>query len=603
MDKNIGFGGLEALYGNDYHVHGFSEENGKIIIHIKSNKTEDICPVCNEVSKSRHSTYTSEIQETPIRNMQTWLHVSAYKFECGNPECEVKVFTESLTFTGSSQVRTHELTLMALATACNLGNETASQVLSSLGVKMSNDTIMRLYEELDIKDDPYIEEIGIDDVSNRKGQTYFTVIYDLNTHRLLAMLEGRDGEPLKEWLRGHNRVRLVARDRASAYASAVSEILPDAVQVADRFHLIKNILDRVKEIVNSAMPNKIFIADGKIIEEPPKKEATGPEVDLEMLSQIHYDNSPPVGDDGAEIQFDGKNRDLASAQYKAQAESRKAKQQLIRDIQKYYDENQVKSLKWLAAKFGVSTFTVKKYLSMSTQEIEAMDSPKEYKKQKTLMDDYKNIIFKMLTDNAAIDVIFAYVCQCGYNGNPTTLLNYIAKVKKNNFPEQKSAHPMQMLQLHYPKGVEVVSRGSLIRYILTCNPKTPLNAKVGEIIISIKEKFPVLAYAGNAFHSFHSIIMGDSTEALDGFLKEYENSEFKPFCDGIKKDIAHVKNAISLSVSSGFVEGLNNKFKLLKRSLYGRSMFVNLFRKCMLAFAPKNDPAFSIRELLLGQAL
>jgi transposase len=93
--------------------------------------------------------------------------------------------------------------------------------------------------------------------------------------------------------------------------------------------------------------------------------------------------------------------------------------------------------------------------------------------------------------------------------------------------------------------------------------------------------------------------MGNSTDALDGFLKEYGESGFKSFCDGIEKDIAPVKNAISLPVSSGLVEGCNNKFKLIKRSLYGRSGFVNLRQKCMLAFAMK-DPKFNLRAMTSG---
>ena len=602
MNKEIGFEGLQGLFGDDYLVRGLTQENARIIIHIKSNKTSDVCPICGEASTGIHSTYTREIQDTPMRNMQTWLHVSVHKFDCLNPQCEVKVFAEALPFAGCSQVRTHELTLMALATACNLGNETASQVLTSFGVRMSNDTIMRLYDELDIKDDPNVEEIGIDDVSNRKGQSYFTVIYDLKTHRLLAMLEGRDGEPLKEWLKKHNRVRLVARDRDTAYASAVSEILPEAVQVADRFHLIKNMLDRVKDVINAAMPSEVCVYNGEVLERPPKKEVLGPVVDMTLISGLQYDNSPPVGEDGQVILFDSKNRDLDRLQYKAQAESRKIKQQLIRNIRKYKNENLGASLKELAAIFEISMPTVKKYLKMTGEEIDAMDSPLNYKKRETVMDNFINIIFKMHQDNMAADIIFAYVRHCGFNGNSSTLADYIEKVKRNNFPEREVLHHLHMMQFRYPEGVEGVSRGALLKYILTCNPKTQLNAKVGEVIGLVKEKFPVLAEAGRAFQSFHSIIMGDSPEALDEFLEAYSDSVYKPLCDSIKKDIAPVKYAISLPVSSGFVEGLNNKFKLLKRSLYGRSKFVNLYKKCMLAFAPKDDPAFSVRELLFGQA-
>ena len=602
MNIDIGFAGLQNLFGDDYTICDIEQGNGKITIHIKSHKCEDICPVCGELSSSVHSTYNRDIQDTPIRNIQVWIHITAHKFECLNPQCVVKAFTEALSFAGCGQVRTYELTLMALEIACNLGNETASQVLASLGVKMSNDTITRIYEGLDFKDDPFVEEIGIDDVSNRKGQTYFTVIYELNTHRMLALLEGRDGKALKEWLRKHNRIRLVARDRDSAYASAVSEVFPHAVQVADRFHLIKNILDRAKEIVKTVVPDKVFFAGGEVIDKQYEKEASGPIVDSDLLSQMHYDNSPPVDEYGAEINFNSINHNTDSPQYKAQAESRKVKQQLIREMQKYRDENPAESLKGIAAKFGISAPAAKKYLKMTSQEIDAMNSPKKYKKRKSIMDDFSNIVFKMHCDNVASEVIHAYVCQCGFNGNLTTLSDYIETVKKNNFPERKTSHPLRLLQWDYPEGVDVVSRGGLLKYELTCNPKTPRNPKVGEIIDAARGKYPVLEEVGKAFQSFHSIIMGDSPDALDGFLKKYENSEFKPFCDGIKKDIAPVKNAISLPVSSGFVEGCNNKFKLLKRILYGRSKFVNLFKKCMLAFAPK-DPSFSLRELLLGQAL
>ncbi|MCD8104733.1 MAG: transposase [Lachnospiraceae bacterium] len=67
--------------------------------------------------------------------------------------------------------------------------------------------------------------------------------------------------------------------------------------------------------------------------------------------------------------------------------------------------------------------------------------------------------------------------------------------------------------------------------------------------------------------------------------------------NGLKKDIAPVKNAISLDVSSGFVEGNNNKFKLIKRIVYGRSKIVNLTKKCKLAFLIKTDD-FNLMDLI-----
>ena len=91
------------------------------------------------------------------------------------------------------------------------------------------------------------------------------------------------------------------------------------------------------------------------------------------------------------------------------------------------------------------------------------------------------------------------------------------------------------------------------------------------------------------FREFHAILMGNAPEKVDEFLEKYSVGELAGFCNGIKRDIAPVKNAISHPVSSGFVEGNNNKFKLLKRIVYGRSGLVNLEKKCKLAFLPNNE--------------
>ena len=71
--------------------------------------------------------------------------------------------------------------------------------------------------------------IGVDDFAFKKRHTYGTIIVDGATHKPVAILDGRDGSALKEWLARNKHVRPVTRDRASAYASAIQEILPDAM--------------------------------------------------------------------------------------------------------------------------------------------------------------------------------------------------------------------------------------------------------------------------------------------------------------------------------------------------------------------------------------
>lgn len=100
---------------------------------------------------------------------------------------------------------------------------------------------------------------GVDDFAFKKCHTYGTIIADEATHKPVAILDGRDGSTLKEWPAKNKHVKTVTRDRASAYASAIQEILPDAMQVADRFHLHQNLLETIKNTVNSIVPVDIKI--------------------------------------------------------------------------------------------------------------------------------------------------------------------------------------------------------------------------------------------------------------------------------------------------------------------------------------------------------
>lgn len=311
------------LLGENYFVYDHREDEDSLHLFVKSKPHGCKCPLCNQESHSLHATYERILQDTPIHCKQTFLHANVYKYDCENPSCSCSVFMEDLPFAKASQVRTDALNSLILGVSMFLSNEGASKVLSLLGVKVSNDTIQRLYDRIEFVDNPDVEEIGIDDVAIRKGQTYATAIYDLKDHHLIALLDGRDAETVKAWLKNHQKIRLVARDRASAYATAISAVLPDCVQVADRFHLLQNLLEHLKDIFKEEMPSTVYIKDGKVLDEAPEKVWKEKEPDHAILAALHYDNTPPKNPDGTERIYDKKRHDLASAQYKKQEENRK----------------------------------------------------------------------------------------------------------------------------------------------------------------------------------------------------------------------------------------------------------------------------------------
>lgn len=316
-------GDYSFLLDENHFVYNHEETENSIHIYIKSKPHKCCCPKCGRESRQLHATYERTLQDTPIHCKQTFFHTNVYKYECMNRECSCKVFMEKLPFAKSSQVRTDALNSLVLGVSMFLSNEGASKVLSLIGVQISNDTIQKLYDRIEFVDNPDVEEIGVDDVAIRKGQTYATAIYDLKDHHLIALLDGRDGKPLKEWLKNHKKVKLVARDRASAYASAISEVLPDCIQVADRFHLLQNLLDRLKDIFKEDIPSEIFIRDNQVLKKAPEKLRKEKVHAEEVLSSLHYDNSPPLNADGCETKFDNTRCKRNRPQFKKQAENRK----------------------------------------------------------------------------------------------------------------------------------------------------------------------------------------------------------------------------------------------------------------------------------------
>lgn len=223
---------------------------------------------------------------------------------------------------------------------------------------------------------------------------------------------------------------------------------------------------------------------------------------------------------------------------------------------------------------------------MSEVEIDALDHPNEYKKRKTMGDDYINIIYKMLRDGIIPEVILAYALKAGYQGDIEPMATRIRRMAKNNF--DMTLGQRWYLKYEYPSDITVIKRNKILKYITTRNPKTKKDEAIETNMEIIKKKYPIIDELEKSYISFHEILMGKDSSKLDGFIEEYKDSNIKTFIDGIKKDIAPVKNAISYETSSGFVEGNNNKFKLIKRILYGRSNLVNLFRKCYLPFLMNN---------------
>ena len=262
---------LKYFYPADLEIVDVCPGDHEIKINMIAHSKECICPKCGTISAHRHGTYERKIQDLPVFGKTTWLLVNAYEYQCDNPDCEVTTFSETVNGFLSYYSRMTErcadfICTLAMETSC----EGCSRICKAMNLKTSGDTVIRLLtKRYSLQGAAKCGSIiGVDDFAFKKRHTYGTIIVDEETHTPVAILDGRDGSAFKEWLFHNKQVKIVTRDRASAYASAIQEILPDALQIADRFHLHQNLLEAIRNTVNAVVPVNIRIPTDRSEEAP-----------------------------------------------------------------------------------------------------------------------------------------------------------------------------------------------------------------------------------------------------------------------------------------------------------------------------------------------
>lgn len=202
------------------------------------------------------------MQDLPILGKNVKIEIKAHEYNCINEDCDISTIAESFdgflnTYSRLTERCADFICTLALETSC----EGCSRICRALGINISGDTVIRLLiKRYEAFGEPDIGDvIGVDDFAYKKRNTYGTIIVDEKSHDPIALLDGRDGEALRAWLKNNKHVKVVTRDRASAYAKVISEELPDAMQIADRFHLHQNLLEAVKKALNQNLSATITI--------------------------------------------------------------------------------------------------------------------------------------------------------------------------------------------------------------------------------------------------------------------------------------------------------------------------------------------------------
>jgi transposase len=328
----------------------------------------------------------------------------------------------------------------------------------------------------------------------------------------------------------------VSRDGSPSYAAAVNNTHPGALQISDRFHLLKNLTDYAKQIMTRILSVKVEI--------PITSNSGCIKLDFPMKRYLMVE------------------KDYFMRRQEPNVEKRSKKIELVRSLwEKYY------SVKIISEETGICEASVRRYLNPDYSSVHVNTGTH----RESPLSRYHEEIITLLKRCCTYKEIEQEIKQKGYKGSLSAIKMFITRARRQ----------MQASWLKDPN-VGFVERQLLIK--LLYKPLEQVNISK-EQVAAVTEKYPDVGRIFDIVGSFKKVLFSKKAEQLDTWLEKATTlgmEEISSFVNGISKDINAVKNAIMYGDSNGLAEGSVNKLKVIKRIMYGRNNF-NLLRNKLLS--------------------
>ncbi len=236
------FSGLSVLVVEDV-----AEGGDAVVITARTPNVAVPCPVCGTPTAKVHGYHGRTVTDVPVDGRQVLVRLRVRRLVCQVLVCRRQTFREQVPgLLERHQRRTVRLAGQISQVARELCGRAAARLTDLLAVPVSRSTALRYLRRLPLPQQAVPRVIGVDDFALRRRHRYATIITDAETGRRVAVLPDREAATLESWLREHGSgVEVVCRDGSATYAEAVRRALPDAVQVSDRWHLWRNLCDKV----------------------------------------------------------------------------------------------------------------------------------------------------------------------------------------------------------------------------------------------------------------------------------------------------------------------------------------------------------------------
>jgi transposase len=504
------------------------------------------CPRCGTPSGSVHSRYRRTVADLPCQNRLVALRLLVRKFRCQHPGCEQRIFCERLPGLLAAHARTTaRLTDAHRAIGFALGGEAGARLADRLDMPTSPDTLLRRVKGAPEEPSGPVRFVGLDDWAWRKGHYYGTIVVDLERGRVIDLLPDRDQATAERWLREHPEVEVVSRDRWSAYAQAAANAAPGATQVADRWHLLKNLREAVERLI--------------------ERHARAIEAALPAMPP------PPTGDPGAAPQSPaaaapvGPKPSPSSEAPPARAARRGGRRQRAEQFDRARAlHRQGHSSRRIAKELGLSRTTVLGYLRRAS-----CPDWRPGRWRRSELDGHRDWIDGRIRGgctNAA--QLYRELRARGCRLGPAAVRKFVRKRFAAAGRQRGPAGAPQPPPPPRPSARQ-------LSFAWASRPDSRTAVEQARAA-ALRAAAPALAEGLDVADGFAALVRRQAGETLAEWLRRAEASpvpELRRFAQGVRRDEAAVRAAVTQLWSNGPVEGQVNRLKLIKRSMYGRAGF------------------------------
>jgi transposase len=502
---------------------GYRHKDGAIQIELRAHKHSSPCPSCGQHSSRVHSRYRRTIADLPWAGLPACILLQTRKFFCVEEGCSRRIFTERLPETAERYARRSSRLKQALTwVSLALGGRAGTRLIGRLGLPASRATMLRtLRGQSHSAKTPSPRVLGIDEWAWKKGHRYGTILCDLEAARVVDLLPMRDAETVAAWLRQHPTVQVVSRDRAGAFADAIAKGAPSASQVADRWHLLNNLLERLIALLEHHR--------GTV---------------REVRNSFRAAN--------AELSVSHESEDTRTTALQRKDQNRQRRIDLYQRMKELIDNG--KSQAQAAATLGLGLRTIQRWVACGVFR------ERKHRAFSSQVDAFGPYLEKRVANGCrSATVLWREISRQGYQGQIVSIWDWLQRrfdgLRKTRLggPPTKRRSPLCLEKVAWIMLKTTPQRSPFLKALYRASAELKSLARVAK--------------------SFFEMIRKRDASRWPAWLQMALHSPLASFARRLQRDQKAVAEALRLPWSNGMVEGQIHRLKLIKRQMYGRAGF------------------------------